>query len=101
MAEMAAAAPAMHLGARIAEVAVGRGADRAFAGDPAKAEALVRGQQTALVVFCRTANDFTKYRRARKDGLAAQLYAGTPPAWLETVPIRSRAGLAVWRVKPE
>ncbi|WP_326913952.1 hypothetical protein [Sphingopyxis chilensis] len=74
---------------------------RAFAGDPAKAEALVRGQQTALVVFCRTANDFTKYRRARKDGLAAQLYAGTPPAWLETVPIRSRAGLAVWRVKPE
>ena len=74
---------------------------RAFAGDPAKAEALVRGQQATLVVFCRTANDFTKYRRARKDSLAAALYAGTPPAWLEGVPISSPAGLAVWRVKPE
>ena len=72
---------------------------RAFAGDPAKAEALVRGQQATLVVFCRTANDFTKYRLARKDGLAAQLYAGTPPAWLEAVPINSRAGLSVWRLK--
>lgn len=74
---------------------------RAFAGDPAKAEAMVRRQQATLVVFCRTANDFTKYRLARKDSLAAQLYAGTPPAWLEAVPIASRAGLSVWRVKPE
>lgn len=74
---------------------------RAFAGDPAKAEALVRKQQATLIVFCRTANDFTKYRRARKDSLGAQLYAGTPPGWLEAVPIGSRAGLAVWRVKPE
>ena len=74
---------------------------RAFAGDPAKAEALVRRQQATLVVFCRTANDFTKYRLARKDSLGAQLYAGTPPAWLEAVPIGSRAGLSVWRVKPE
>lgn len=74
---------------------------RAFAGDPSKAEALVRRQQATLIVFCRTANDFTKYRLARKDGLAAQLYAGTPPAWLETVPVGSRAGLSVWRVTPE
>lgn len=74
---------------------------RAFAGDPAKAEPLVRRQQATLVVFCRTANDFTKYRLARKDSLGAQLYAGTPPAWLEAVPIGSRAGLSVWRVKPE
>ena len=74
---------------------------RAFAGDPAKAEAMVRRQQATLVVFCRTANDFTKYRLARKDSLAAQLYAGTPPAWLEAVPIASRAGLSVWRVKSE
>ncbi|HWV60722.1 MAG TPA: hypothetical protein VN034_08720, partial [Sphingopyxis sp.] len=74
---------------------------RAFAGDPAKAEALVRRQRAALVVFCRTANDFSNYRRARKDSLAAQLYAGTPPAWLESVPIGSSAGLSVWRVKPE
>lgn len=72
---------------------------RAFAGDPAKAEALVRRQQATLIVTCRTANDFTKYRLARKDGLAAQLYAGTPPAWLAAVPIASRAGLSVWRVK--
>src|SRR3546814_17648053 len=34
MAGMAAAAAAMHLGARIAEVAVGRGADRAFERRP-------------------------------------------------------------------
>jgi hypothetical protein len=74
---------------------------RAFAGDPTKAEALVRRQQAALIVLCRTANDFTKYRRARKDSLGGQLYAGTPPAWLEAVPIGSRAGLSVWRVKPE
>ncbi|SBV34730.1 conserved membrane protein of unknown function [uncultured Sphingopyxis sp.] len=73
---------------------------RVFAGDPSKAETLVRRQQATLIVFCRTANDFTKYRRARKDGLAAQLDAGAPPAWLEAVPINSRAGLSVWRVKP-
>ncbi|RYD45249.1 MAG: hypothetical protein EOP63_02245 [Sphingomonadales bacterium] len=74
---------------------------RAFAGDPVKAEALVRKQEATLIAFCRTANDLNKYRRARKDDLAAQLYAGTPSAWLEAVPIVSRAGLSVWRVKPE
>ncbi len=74
---------------------------RAFAGDPMRAEALVRRQQAGLIAVCRTANDFTKYRRARKDALAAQLYAGTPPGWLEAVPVTSRAGLAIWRVKPD
>src|SRR3546814_11191916 len=64
---------------------------RAFAGDPTKAEALVRRQQAALIVLCRTANDFTKYRRARKDSLGGQLYAGPQPAWLEAVPDGSRA----------
>ena len=73
---------------------------RVFAGDPAQAEALVRQQGATLIVFCRTANDLTKYRHARKDALAAQLYAGKPPKWLEAVPIASRAGLSVWRVKP-
>jgi hypothetical protein len=74
---------------------------RIFVGDPAAAEALVRKQGATLLVYCRTANDFTGYRRARKDALAAQLYAGTPPAWLEAVPLSSRAGLSVWRVKPD
>ena len=74
---------------------------RAFAGDPARAEELVRQQRAGLIVTCRTANDFTKYRRARKDSLAAQLYAGTPPAWLDAVPITSRAGLSLWRVKAD
>jgi len=73
---------------------------RVFAGDPAKAEALVRKQQATLIVLCRTANDFGQYRRARKDALAAQLYSGKPPKWLAAVPIASRAGLSVWRVKP-
>jgi len=73
---------------------------RAFAGDPAKAEALVRKNGATLVVFCRTANDFAQYRSARTDALAAQLYAGEPPTWLEAVPVASRAGLSVWRVKP-
>ena len=73
---------------------------RVFAGDPAKAEALVRKQKATLIVFCRTANDLTKYRHARKDALAAQLYAGKAPTWLEAVPIASRAGLSAWRVKP-
>ena len=74
---------------------------RAFAGDPAGAEALVRKQGATLIIYCPTANDFGGYRRARKDALAAQLYAGKPPAWLEAVPIASDAGLSVWRVKPE
>jgi hypothetical protein len=73
---------------------------RVFAGDPAEAEALVRKQQATLIVFCRTANDLTEYRHARKDALAAQLYRQKAPAWLEPVPIASRAGLSVWRVKP-
>ncbi|HEV7341901.1 MAG TPA: hypothetical protein VGN68_09705 [Sphingopyxis sp.] len=73
---------------------------RVFAGDPSRAEALIRKNGATLVVFCRTANDFTQYRRARKDALAAQLYAGKAPIWLEPVPIASRAGLSIWRVKP-
>ena len=73
---------------------------RAFVGDPARAESLVRGERAGLVVICRTANDLVQYRRARADSLAAQLYAGKTPAWLEPLPIASRAGLAVWRVKP-
>ncbi len=72
---------------------------RVFAGDPAKAEALARKQQASLVVFCRTANDLGSYRRARKDALAAQLYAGKPPPWLEPVAIGGATGLSVWRVK--
>ena len=40
-------------------------------------------------------------RQARKDALAAQLYAGKPPAWLEAVPLTARTGLRVWRVKSE
>ncbi len=74
---------------------------RAFVGDPAKAEALVRKQQATLVMICRTANDLIQYRRARKDALAAQLYAGTAPAWLEPVPLATSTELAVWRVKPD
>ncbi|MDO9368882.1 MAG: hypothetical protein Q7T68_09960 [Sphingopyxis sp.] len=74
---------------------------RVFAGDPARAEALVREQQAALVVFCRSANDFTQYRGARRDSLAGQLYAGKPPLWLEAVPIGGATGLSVWRVKPK
>ena len=74
---------------------------RVFAGNPGHAEALVRGQRATLVVFCRTANDFTRYRGARTDALAAALYAGKPPTWLEAVPISSRAGLSVLRVTPE
>lgn len=73
---------------------------RAFIGDPAAAEGLVRKQKATLVMICRTANDLIQYRRARKDALAAQLYAGTPPAWLEPVPIGTATELAVWRVRP-
>src|SRR3546814_13437070 len=73
---------------------------RAFLGDPAQAEALVRGRGATLIVVCRSANDFTQYRRARADGLAASLYAGKPPIWLEPVPLGVAPGLAEWRVMP-
>lgn len=73
---------------------------RVFVGDPAKAEALVRKQKATLIAFCRTANDLVQYRRAREDALAAQLYAGKPPAWLEPLSVGERTGLSVWRVKP-
>ncbi|WP_439567087.1 hypothetical protein [Sphingopyxis sp.] len=73
---------------------------RAFVGDPAAAEGLVRKQKATLVMICSTANDLIQYRRARKDALAAQLYAGTPPAWLEPVPLGTSTKLSVWRIKP-
>lgn len=73
---------------------------RAFIGDPRQAEALVRKQRATLIVFCRTANDLTAYRGARDDGLAARLYAGKAPSWLEPMSIDSQGGLSVWRVKP-
>ena len=72
---------------------------RAFIGDPAQAEALVRRRGATLIVVCRSANDFTRYRKARADDLAAKLYAGKPPAWLEPVPLGVETGLAAWRVK--
>lgn len=73
---------------------------RVFTGDPAKAEALVRKQQASLIVYCAGANDFTRYRREAKQGLAAQLYAGKAPGWLEPVAMPAGSSLAVWRVKP-
>jgi hypothetical protein len=73
---------------------------RIFIGDPAKAEALVRKQKATLIVYCPTANDFSAYRRASKGDLAAQLYAGNAPDWLERVPMARGTTLAVWRVKP-
>lgn len=73
---------------------------RIFTGDPAKAEALVRKQQASLIVYCPGANDFSRYRREAKQGLAAQLYAGKAPAWLEPVAMPAGSSLAVWRVKP-
>jgi len=73
---------------------------RIFVGDPGQAEALVRKQKATLIVFCRTANDLVQYRAARKDALAAQLYAGKAPAWLEPLAVGEQAGLSVWRVKP-
>ena len=73
---------------------------RVFTGDPAKAAALVRKQQASLIVYCAGANDFTRYRREAKQGLAAQLYAGKAPAWLEPVAMPAGSSLAVWRVKP-
>jgi hypothetical protein len=73
---------------------------RIFIGDPAQAEALVRKQKATLIVYCPTANDFSAYRRASKGDLAAQLYAGNAPDWLERVPMARGTTLAVWRVKP-
>lgn len=73
---------------------------RAFVGDPARAEALVRGQEATLILFCPTANDFKRYRGARSDALAAQLYARRAPAWLEPLDIGGTTALSVWRVKP-
>ena len=72
---------------------------RVFLGDPAKAEALVRRRGAALIIVCRKANDFNQYRRARRDGLAARLYARKPPAWLEPVPLGVSTGLEAWRVR--
>ena len=73
---------------------------RIFIGDPAKAEALVRKQKATLIVFCPAADDFTAYRHVSKGDLAAQLYAGKAPGWLERVPLGIGTRLAVWRVKP-
>ncbi|MBL0914432.1 MAG: hypothetical protein IBJ13_02625 [Sphingopyxis sp.] len=73
---------------------------RAFISDPAAAEPLVRKHQATLIIFCRTANDLKSYRETNAKGLAAVLYAGHPPAWIEPVAIGSAKGLSVWRVKP-
>lgn len=73
---------------------------RVFVGDPGQAEALVRKQKATLIIFCRTANDLVQYRAARKDALAAQLYAGKAPVWLEPLAVGKQTGLSVWRVKP-
>jgi hypothetical protein len=73
---------------------------RIFIGDPAKAEALVRKQKATLIVYCPGADDFSQYRRVSKASLAARLYAGKPPRWLERVASSGDSGLAVWRVRP-
>lgn len=73
---------------------------RVFLGDPSEAEAMTRRRGATLIVVCRSANDFDTYRKARRDGLAARLYSGRPPDWLEPVPLGVSTGLMAWRVRP-
>lgn len=73
---------------------------RFFIGVPAKGEALAHRRQATLVMICGLAGDAQHYRDRHKEGLAAALYRGQPPAWLEPLRDGGKDGLSVWRVKP-
>ena len=59
---------------------------RAFTGDTAQAEAIVRRNRAAYVLACTSGKDIAVYRTARPDNLANLLSTDQAPAWLEPVP---------------
>ncbi|MET0251257.1 MAG: hypothetical protein ABW203_03680 [Novosphingobium sp.] len=71
---------------------------KAFSGDPARAEALVRASRPDYLVLCLTAGDIAVYRSRRPDNLANLLAAGRTPRWLVPVPGFDRGALRLYRV---
>ncbi|MBW8783072.1 MAG: hypothetical protein JF593_00265, partial [Novosphingobium sp.] len=71
----------------------------AFGGDPVRAEAIVRRERAAYVVFCAGDPEASVHAEVRRDNLANRLLAGKPPAWLTPLP-GYRGGLSVYRVAP-
>ncbi|MBW8783625.1 MAG: hypothetical protein JF593_03135 [Novosphingobium sp.] len=77
-----------------------RDALEAFGGDPVRAEAIVRRERAAYVVFCAGDPEASVHAEVRPDNLANRLLAGKPPAWL-TLLSGFRGGLGVYRVARE
>lgn len=73
---------------------------RFFLDGGARAEGIAHRRGARMIVVCLSANDFTRYRKSHPDGLAARLYAGKPPTWLEPVSLGDTKGLMAWRVRP-
>ncbi len=71
----------------------------AFSGDLMAAPARVAEHGADYVVLCTDTAEPTFYAEANPEGLAAQLIAGNPPAWLSAVPMDGPAEFQVWRVE--
>ena len=73
----------------------------AFTREPETARAIVAARGAQFVAICPSVGDAKLYRTVGgKRSLAAQLAAGTPPAWLERVDVGAAGGLMVWKVVP-
>ncbi|WP_156680176.1 hypothetical protein [Sphingomonas profundi] len=72
---------------------------RAWAGDPAIAEAIVRRHRAAYVILCGDPAEAQLYDRRGPDGLHARLIRGETSAWLTPVKMNNTPW-RVWRVRP-
>lgn len=73
---------------------------RAFLAPSAIAEQQVRAMGVSVVLTCPGPPELRYYARVAPEGLAAQLVAGRPPAWLEPIRLPAETDLQAWRVLP-
>ncbi|MDD3800424.1 MAG: hypothetical protein PHE36_14740, partial [Novosphingobium sp.] len=72
----------------------------AFTAAPGRAHAMLAARGTAYVALCVNMDEAHRLAEAAPHGLAAQLLAARPPAWLEPVPLYGAGGnFHFWKVR--
>lgn len=71
----------------------------AFLGPDYGARQIMARRGATLVVICPTGSESRVYRKLAPDGFMAHLVKGRAPDWLEPVPVDTKSGVKVWRVR--
>jgi hypothetical protein len=74
---------------------------RLFMLPTAQGAEIIAARHVDYVVVCPGAPESIRYAYRGPRGLSAMLAAGTPPQWLEPVPVPGLRALRVWRVRKD